>query len=234
MHLTNEQTKQLRSQLEEGLNEIHRRMDLDTYQMNESVMDSTGELSHYDNHPADLGSEVFERGKDLALRDLDSLHLQAINEAMERMEDGTFGVCAHCGKEIPFERLEANPTAKFCIHCQDDAEEHEITANRPVEENFLYPGFGRTFMDDYDQTGFDGEDSWQAVARYGTSSGQDENPWALDPNHMYADADEPLGYVEDLEGFTIVDMDGRPVGDQPEFVRNEPYERVFDRTIDEL
>ncbi|HEU4963737.1 MAG TPA: TraR/DksA C4-type zinc finger protein [Bacilli bacterium] len=235
MHLTTEQTKQLRSQMEEELSVIHDRLGhTDSYGMKESLFESMGELSHYDNHPADLGTEMFERGKDLALRDADSLRLNALDEALERMEEGTYGHCEHCGQPIAFARLEANPAAKFCVHCQEGAEEHEITANRPVEENFLYPSFGRTFLDNHDQTGFDGEDSWQAVARYGTSNGNDDNPWALDPNHMYLDADEPLGYVEDLEGFTIVDMDGRPVEDAANFVRNEPYERVFDRTIDEL
>ncbi|MGZ4111850.1 MAG: TraR/DksA C4-type zinc finger protein [Tumebacillaceae bacterium] len=229
MNLTNEQLNNLRSELEEEMTDLRDRLDVtDGYGMNDSLETTTGELSHYDNHPADLGSEVFERGKDLALRDRDSLRLNAIDEALERLEDGTYGTCQHCNGGIPYERLEANPAAKFCVSCQEEADEHEISANRPVEENFLYPGFGRTFMDEKDQTGYDGEDAWQDVARYGTASTNDDAPYALSPNHFYTDSDERIGYVEDIEGFTITDMEGNPLPD-PQYVRNEAYQRAWSK-----
>lgn len=234
MNLTNDQIRQLRSQLEEEMSDIRTRLDdHDTYQLQESLMDSTGELSHYDNHPADLGSEVFERGKDLALRDADSLRINEIDDALERMEDGSYGTCAHCGTVIPYARLEANAAAKHCINCQEELDEQEISANRPVEENFLHPGFGRSFMDhnDEDYNGYDGEDAWQDVARYGTAATNDENPDALHPNEFYLHADERLGYVEDIEGFTITDIEGNPVSD-PQYVHNDAYRRAW-READE-
>src|SRR5689334_12334630 len=120
MHLSAEQIKQLRSLLEEEMSDIRHRLDeTDSYGTHESMTDMTGELSLYDNHPADIGSEVFERGKDLALRDADSLRMNQIDEALERMEDDSYGTCLHCGRDIPFERLEANPAAKHCVHCQE-------------------------------------------------------------------------------------------------------------------
>jgi YteA family regulatory protein len=235
--LTNEQLKYLRSQLEEEMGDIRDRLDAnDAYGLDDSLETQTGELSHYDNHPGDIGSEVFERGKDLALRDADSLRLGMIDEALERMEDGSYGACINCSQEIPYERLEANPAARFCIDCQEQADEREISGNRPVEENFLYPGFGRTFNDQdegkHEESYFDGEDSWQAVARYGPAVGNDDNPYATEPNHMYVDADERLGYVEDLEGFLITDLAGNPL--EPGFVRNEAYKRYMDEPDDAI
>ena len=187
----------------------------------------TGELSMVDNHPGDLGSEMFERGKDIAIRELYSLHLVELDEALERMEEGAYGVCQHCGTEIPFERLQVQPSARFCVECKDQQESQEIEANRPVEENFLFPGFGRTFMDenDEDQNGYDGEDAWQDVARYGAAHTNEDNPDATEPNHLYYEADERLGYVEDIEGFMIADIHGNPI--EPGFTRNEPYMRAF-------
>ncbi|ASS75830.1 hypothetical protein CIG75_13070 [Tumebacillus algifaecis] len=229
MNLTTEQLRQLRSKLEDEMSDILQRLDEDdAYQMRNSLMDTTGELSLYDNHPADIGSEVFERGKDLALRDADSLRIEEIDEALESMEDDTYGICAQCGRNIPFVRLEANPAAKQCVDCQEELDAQEISGNRPVEENFLFPGFGRSFMDhnDEDYNGFDGEDAWQAVARYGTAATNDENPDALHPNEFYLHADERLGYVEDIEGFTITDIEGNPVKD-PQYVHNDAYRRAW-------
>ncbi|MBL0388756.1 TraR/DksA C4-type zinc finger protein [Tumebacillus sp. ITR2] len=231
MTLTQNQLQQLRSQLEEELSDIRDRLDhTDGYGLDDSLETTTDELSNYDNHPGDLGSEVFERGKDLALREHDSIRMTEIDAALDRLEDGTYGVCQHCGAEISFARLQAEPAANYCVGCREEADVREVQANRPVEENFLYPGFGRSDMDnnDEDYNGFDGEDSWQAVARYGTAATNDDNPdfTGNEPQHQYIDADERIGYVEDLEGFLIADMHGNPV--EPGFVRNEPYRRAFE------
>ncbi|PWK12869.1 TraR/DksA C4-type zinc finger protein [Tumebacillus permanentifrigoris] len=233
MTLTQTQLQKLRSSLEEELTELRDMMD-DRFGMGESQETMTDELSFYDNHPADLGSETFERGKDLALREHHSIRLNEVDAAIERMEDGTYGTCVHCNQEIPFARLEVEPAAEFCVDCQEQADAREVQANRPVEENFLFPGFGRSDMDenDEDYNGFDGEDAWQAVARYGTASGNDDNPFFMgnETNHMYIEADERIGYVEDLEGFLIADINGNPI--EPGFIRNEPYRRAFEEAGD--
>ncbi len=192
------------------------------------VHESIGELSSYDNHPADYGSEMFERGKDLALNDHEEKHLHELNEALKRMDNATYGVCAKCGKEIPFERLEAMPTAVFCIEHQWD---DEVSQRRPVEEQFLYPPFGRTSFDEKDnETEYDGEDSWQEVARYGTSESPSdmEAGRTLSYNDMYIESDEPIGYVEALEGFIVTDLDGG-AGEDYDIVRNDIYKSYLER-----
>ncbi|GGI97362.1 hypothetical protein GCM10010885_03710 [Alicyclobacillus cellulosilyticus] len=152
------------------------------YGLNDSMQDQLGELSLYDNHPADIGDELFERSKDLALRDRDKLVLQEIERALAAIEDGSYGRCAACGQAIPAERLEAYPAATLCVVCKQAEEAQRPDAQRPVEESFLWPGFGRTDLDRRDAAAFDGEDAWQAVARFNErrfdyeSEGLDDEP----------------------------------------------------------
>lgn len=179
------------------------------------VQDSISELSMYDNHPADVASEMFERSKDLALRQDMEQQLDQIEAALGRIENGTYGKCESCGKEIPTERLEAMPSASMCIECKEAEEglpDRHIRLDRhirPIEEDVISPPFGG-FMhdnsefelgDSEDDNMFDGEDTWQAVARFGTSeTPQDISVHGItDFDHMYVDADENQGTVERVE-----------------------------------
>lgn len=132
-----------------------------------------GELSAYDQHPADFGTEMYERSKDLGLLEDTRRQIRQIEDALAAIEEGTYGVCRRCGTEIPEERLEAIPETNLCVDCRL-VEEGADTNERPIEEASLTPPFGRTFKDEDESAVFDGEDSWQAVARYGTASGMPE------------------------------------------------------------
>ena len=63
-------------------------------------------------------SQVFEQQRDLALREKEEQHLEAVQAALARLDAGTYGECTACGTRIPAERLEALPWAAFCIECQ--------------------------------------------------------------------------------------------------------------------
>jgi len=130
--------------------------------------ENTQELSLYDNHPADLGSESFERSKDLALIDNLKIKLRQIDEALALFSQGKYGICIDCGKIIPEERLLVNPVALRCIDCQKKVEERTTPSIRPVEEQVLSPFFEKLNLDNTSQTMFDGEDSWQSVANFNT------------------------------------------------------------------
>jgi DnaK suppressor protein len=67
---------------------------------------------------AAAASQVFEQQRDLALREHDEQHLAAIDEALKRIEAGTYGQCASCERPIAPERLDALPWAALCIECQ--------------------------------------------------------------------------------------------------------------------
>ncbi|MDR3543555.1 MAG: TraR/DksA C4-type zinc finger protein [Desulfosporosinus sp.] len=193
-------TKLIETLREERKNSLETATEIFTGDMRESL----GELSLIDNHPADIATEVYERSRDVAQHDRLVHRVEAIDVALARFDQGEYGVCEHCGQEIPFERLEALPYTTVCTECsrEEEKEEQHSLHREPVENELLNRPFSRTFNDGRDQVEFDGEDSWQAVARYGTSdSAQDlgTNRDVRDPNDAYEDADEVIGAVQYIE-----------------------------------
>ncbi|HHU75579.1 MAG TPA: hypothetical protein GXZ24_01585 [Firmicutes bacterium] len=143
-----------------------------------SFKESIQELSLIDNHPADVGSELFERSKDLSLDEKRLNTLQEIDRALQRIEQGEFGTCIVCGRQIDRERLEAIPYTPYCLTCRQGREKEGLKregsdSDRPVEEQNLYPPFKRTFLQE--NTWFDGKDAWDQVAEYGSSSTLQDN-----------------------------------------------------------
>ena len=67
---------------------------------------------------AAAASQVFAQQRDLALRDRTDHQLELVDEALARLDAGTFGACVRCGNPIPVDRLEALPWAPRCIDCQ--------------------------------------------------------------------------------------------------------------------
>jgi RNA polymerase-binding protein DksA len=82
-----------------------------------SMEDETQEIPS-DNHPADVATITLDREIDYTLEENEERALKAIDAALERIENGTFGICQTCGKPIDPERLEALPTATQCIDCK--------------------------------------------------------------------------------------------------------------------
>ncbi|SDC38372.1 TraR/DksA C4-type zinc finger protein [Shouchella lonarensis] len=72
----------------------------------------TGELSHYDNHPADTATASFEYDRDAVLHKQVEDELHEVRRALAKFADGTYGICEKTGEMIPYERLEAYPTAR--------------------------------------------------------------------------------------------------------------------------
>jgi DnaK suppressor protein len=85
-----------------------------------SLEEETGELvsGSADQHMADTATETVDREIDYTLEEHDGRLLQAIDEALARIEAGTYGVCVNCGAQIPPGRLEAMPWATLCIDCK--------------------------------------------------------------------------------------------------------------------
>ncbi|HKM16725.1 MAG TPA: TraR/DksA C4-type zinc finger protein [Limnochordia bacterium] len=133
--------------------------------IHENMNDAVGELSAYDQHPADYGSQMYEREKDLGfLENLkDQLHM--VDLALERISNGTYGICQDCHKPIDPKRLEALPQAALCIQCKLNDEKR---VGPDAGKQRL--SFGHSFRNGSSFTGFDGEDAWQVVARFGTAN----------------------------------------------------------------
>jgi RNA polymerase-binding transcription factor DksA len=86
--------------------------DLRSEGLDEEESAQSGELTHYDQHPADQGSETFEREKDLAILEQLESDLAEIEAALARLDDGTYGVDEVTGEPIDPERLAAYPHAR--------------------------------------------------------------------------------------------------------------------------
>ena len=84
--------------------------------------------STYSLHMADHGTDAMEREKSLLLAQRGGDYLDYLSEALQRVEDGTFGICRVCGGEIGRARLEAVPTATQCIECKSKREKESQNA----------------------------------------------------------------------------------------------------------
>jgi len=70
-------------------------------------------------------SSSFQQGLTLRVRDREAKLTRKTTDALERLEDGTFGICDECGEEIPLKRLKARPLSTLCIECKKEQEADE-------------------------------------------------------------------------------------------------------------
>ena len=84
--------------------------------------DRGGDVSGHALHMADVATDMYDREFTLSLASNDRELLYSIDEALARIQDGTFGVCVECKKIIPAMRLKAIPHASTCMKCQEKIE----------------------------------------------------------------------------------------------------------------
>jgi RNA polymerase-binding protein DksA len=92
------------------------------HESNSVSLEEETEEETYDNHLADSATATLNREIDYTLEENSGHVLGALDDALERIENGTFGKCVRCGRQIAEERLEAIPYATRCIDCQRLAE----------------------------------------------------------------------------------------------------------------
>jgi RNA polymerase-binding transcription factor DksA len=105
----------LRERLERDRAETERTLGIIRDRLQIGQMDSGGELSLADQHPADAATETESRELDMTQRRMLEARLKRIGDALERMGSGTYGRCVVCGSPIPQERLEAVPDTAYCV-----------------------------------------------------------------------------------------------------------------------
>jgi DnaK suppressor protein len=81
-----------------------------------------GSVSSVPSHIADMGSDTFELDNTLLLMSNEGETLSMIEQALERIEDGTFAVCVECSGKIPKMRLNAIPYTPYCVKCASQIE----------------------------------------------------------------------------------------------------------------
>ncbi|WP_270179939.1 TraR/DksA C4-type zinc finger protein [Alkalihalobacillus sp. CinArs1] len=100
------------------------------------LAEETGDLTSYDNHFADLATELDEREKEITIEDAARERLELINTALDRIREGNYGICVDTGEEIEKERLEAIPYAIRTKEAQDRLEDRKEGNRTDTEATF--------------------------------------------------------------------------------------------------
>lgn len=106
----NERLLEMKKDAEEQMNEYQNDRAKEDY-----PNDDTGEISSVADHPGDQGTDQHERAKEQTFYEQAREKLMEVEDALKRMEEGTFGLSEKSGDPIPVERLEAMPTARFKV-----------------------------------------------------------------------------------------------------------------------
>jgi hypothetical protein len=141
--------------------------------------------------------------------------LQDIKDAIGRIDDGTYGTCSHCGKEIPTERLEVMPFAKLCVDCEENLESSPLreargwsNEDRPNEEAVIDAPFGRKYLNQREDDEYEGLDQLNDLMKYGSS-----------------DSPQDMGGYQDYEDYYNNETDKQGIVDDMDQVSNDEYKR---------
>ena len=115
--MDDDELKKLEEQLQAMKNDIYADVEQTLTEMNTQ----SGNIPD----PNDRASVESDRSFELRLRGRERKLMEKIEEALGRIEDGSYGVCDECGEDIAIKRLEARPVAKFCIDCKIKQEQRE-------------------------------------------------------------------------------------------------------------
>lgn len=103
--------------------------DLDGLQddtLSRSSQNPPGHVAGYSDHVADTADEDYARSFNLYLASSKQQLLQEIDEALDKIEAGTYGLCENCGGKIPLRRLRAKHSARYCLKCVQEMEEEGL------------------------------------------------------------------------------------------------------------
>lgn len=167
---------------------------------------SATELSNYDNHPADMGSELYTAEMNLALKVHEQSRLNQVKRALQKFENGTYGICEKCKKPINYDRLEAIPYTRFCMDCETETESAEInTPDMQYDEVFDAP-FGRKYLNKQEDDEFEGMEQLNDLMKYGS-----------------ADTPQDMGGYHDYEEYYTNELDNQGIVEETDKISNQQY-----------
>jgi YteA family regulatory protein len=175
---------------------------------------ASGELSQYDNHPADEATALYEREKDFVLREMREEQLQDIEVALEKMEKGTYGIDEETGEAIPLERLEALPTARTV---KKNTPNTFVNHDRPIEEQVLQ-NMEKEYATNSQETEFNEQNAYDIVASFNQTS------MTYDDSSLM-DSFDGLGYVSLVEAIGATGIEGYTGDENVQMVRNIQYDQ---------
>jgi YteA family regulatory protein len=176
---------------------------------------SSMELSQYDNHPAESGSQLYEREKDFTLRKMAHEELSDIYAALAKFEEGTYGIDEKTGEKIPLERLQALPTARTT---KENSPNQSINRHdRPIEEAVIR-NMEKEYATNSQETEYNEQNAYDIVASF------NENSMTYDGSSLI-DNEDGMGYVELVEAIGATGIEGYQGDDQVQFLRNIQYDK---------
>lgn len=206
-----EKTEHYRELLLKQKNELENTINMmKAHDVSEQNMEAADELSNYDNHPAELGTAVFQAEMNNTLKVHEKHLLKEVNDALTRIDKGDYGKCELCSKDIGEERLEALPYTRLCIDCESSKEITMDTLEwqRPVEELVWDAPLGRKYLNKREDDEFEGMDQLNDLVKYGSS-----------------DTPQDMGGYEDYEEFYTNEVDKQGVVDLMDNISNEEYKK---------
>lgn len=90
--------------------------------LHKSQKEAAGDISGYTYHMADVATDTYDREFSLGLASNERKILYELDDAIKKIEDGTFGICEDCKRLITKTRLKAVPSARLCVKCQEKRE----------------------------------------------------------------------------------------------------------------
>ena len=107
--------------------EKHRTLVQNIHSMENSVLrnslrEDNGNLTNLPTHIADISADTFSQNLTIELLENEEGVIKDISDALERIEEGTYGICQTCGISIPEKRLEYIPYARMCVKCKTEEE----------------------------------------------------------------------------------------------------------------
>jgi RNA polymerase-binding transcription factor DksA len=100
--------------------------------LRQSGGEASGQLSSVPMHPADVGTDAFEQQMNSSLMQNERQIQGEVAAALERIEEGTFGRCQNCDREISKERLKMLPYTRYCVKCAQNAEDDGEAGSQPT------------------------------------------------------------------------------------------------------
>jgi RNA polymerase-binding protein DksA len=90
--------------------------------LKKSQKDAAGDISGYTYHMADIATDTYDREFSIGLASNERKLIYEIDDAVKKIEDGTYGICEECKNLISKTRLKAIPYARLCLKCQEKTE----------------------------------------------------------------------------------------------------------------
>ena len=118
MALSKDQTKHFRQLLITERAKLAGEIKAIAQEASKSPREASGDLSAYTVHMADMAADTYERELSMNIVSSEQEILYQIDDALKRLDDGSYGICQQCNEPITMSRLKAVPYASLCIICQ--------------------------------------------------------------------------------------------------------------------